>query len=287
MTDDYRLIVPLMAGVVASLLVAEWLHPGSIYTLKLSRRGIHLKHGLDVDVMEAVRVEEVMVTRPATVPANLPVKLLEDRFLQTGRHGFPVLNEDGSLLGIVSLTDHRRALTNEAVSLDQLMVSDIATREVVTALPGETVGTALRRMAPRDLSRLPVVAPDNPRRLLGVVRRNDIVRAYEVGVVRREETRRRAEAPHTVGDARTKFVDMSLGSNAAAVGKTVAELTLPRETVLVSIRRGRRLLIPHGDTRLEVGDVVTALCEQECIPQLKAVLGELDDTASPLNSYHP
>jgi CIC family chloride channel protein len=287
MTDDYRLIVPLMAGVVASLLVAEWLHPESIYTLKLSRRGIHLKHGLDVDVMEAVRVEEVMVTRPATVPANLPVKLLEDRFLQTGRHGFPVLNEDGSLLGIVSLTDHRRALTNEAVSLDQLMVSDIATREVVTALPGETVGTALRRMAPRDLSRLPVVAPDNPRRLLGVVRRNDIVRAYEVGVVRREETRRRAEAPHTVGDARTKFVDMSLGSNAAAVGKTVAELTLPRETVLVSIRRGRRLLIPHGDTRLEVGDVVTALCEQECIPQLKAVLGELDDTASPLNSYHP
>jgi CIC family chloride channel protein len=61
MTNDYRLIVPLMAGVIVSLIVAERLHRESIYTLKLTRRGIHLRRGRDVDVMETVRVDEVMV----------------------------------------------------------------------------------------------------------------------------------------------------------------------------------------------------------------------------------
>ncbi len=45
MTDDYRLIVPLMAGVIVSLMVAERLHRESIYTLKLARRGIRLQRG--------------------------------------------------------------------------------------------------------------------------------------------------------------------------------------------------------------------------------------------------
>ncbi|MFN2194522.1 MAG: chloride channel protein, partial [Anaerolineales bacterium] len=109
MTDDYRLILPLMAAVIVSLVVAERLYPESIYTVKLARRGIRLERGRDVDVMEAVRVDEVMVTHPETVPASLPVSLLAGEFLRTGRHGFPVTNPDGTLFGVVSLEDYRRA----------------------------------------------------------------------------------------------------------------------------------------------------------------------------------
>jgi CIC family chloride channel protein len=280
MTDDYGLIVPLMIAVFISLIVAERLHRESIYTLKLTRRGIRLRRGRDVDVMEAVRVEEVMVAQPITVPANLPVALLADEFLRTGRHGFPVLNEDASLFGMVSLSDHRRAMMAGDGSSDKPLVRDIATQDIVTVFPDETVGTALRRMAPRDLSRLPVVSRENSHRLLGVVRRNDIVRAYEVGAARREETRRRAEASQAVNNTRAEFVDVSLAPHSRAVGKTVAELDLPHAAVLVSIRRGRELIIPHGDTQIQAGDVVTALCEREYIPQLKTTLNPLDITPS-------
>jgi CIC family chloride channel protein len=280
MTDDYRLIVPLMASVIVSLILAERLHRESVYTLKLARRGIRLQRGHDVDIMEAVTVAEVMVPQPITVPAHLPVKLLENEFLRTGRHGFPVLDQDGSLFGMVSLTDHRRALAGDQALLEHLTIEDIATREIVSVFPDETVGTALRRMAPRDLSRLPVVARDNPRRLLGVVRRNDIVRAYEVGVMRREEARRRAETAQAVSDTQAEFVDVPLGLNSTAVGRTVVELKLPRQAVLVSIRRGRELVIPHGDTRLQAGDVVTALCEPECAQKVRDSLGINEDVNS-------
>ena len=272
MTNDYRMIVPLMASVIASLLVAERLHRESIYTLKLTRRGIHLRRGRDVDVMESVRADEVMVRQPITVPVDLPVSLLAGEFLRTGRHGFPVMSEGGSLYGVVSLEDYRRAIAENRDSPDQLAVGDIATRDVVTVFPDESVGTALRRMAPRDLSRLPVVARDDPRRLLGVVRRNDIVRAYEVGVLRREEARHRAEAMHAVGHSRAEFVEVHIPPGSQAAGLTVAELDLPRAAVLVSIRRGRELVIPHGDTRLESGDVVTALCERESANDVRAAL---------------
>jgi len=277
MTDDYRLIVPLMAGVIVSLIVAEHLHKESIYTLKLTRRGIHLRRGRDVDVMETVLVHEVMVPQPVSVPIDLPVSLLAGEFLRTGRHGFPVINSTGELFGVVSLEDYRRAFDQMHEEADQLMVADIATRDVVTVYPDETVGTALRRMAPRDISRLPVVAREDPRQLVGVVRRNDIVRAYEVGALRREEARRRAETTDVVADTHAQFIDVPLHLGDSAIGQTVADLSLPREAVLVSIRRGQDLIIPHGDTILQIGDVVTALCERDSAMKVKAAFSHQEE----------
>ena len=276
MTNDYRLIVPLMTGVIVSQIVAERLLKESIYTLKLTRRGIHLRRGRDIDVMEAVRVGEVMRPQPVSVPVNLPVTVLASEFIRTGRHGFPVLAEDGSLYGVVSLEDYRRATTEgvKGVALDQLVVRDIATRNPVTVYPDESVGAALRKMAPRDISRVPVVARDDPRQLVGVVRRNDIVRAYEVGAMRRDEARRRAERTDIVRDSRAVFVDVSIAPDSSVTDQPIAKLSLPRAAVLVSIRRGNDLIIPHGDTMLEPGDVVTALCESEYLDAVKAALNQ-------------
>ena len=272
MTDDYRLILPLMITVIVSLLVAERLHRDSIYTLKLTRRGIHLRHGRDVDVMESVGVNEVMVRQPVTVPLDLPVSSLADEFLRTGRHGFPVINRDGSLFGVVSLEDYRRIIMDKSAATDQLVVGDIATRNMVTVYPDESVGVALRRMAPRDLSRLPVVARNDPHHLLGVVRRQDIVRAYELGVVRNEEARERTEAIRSVNHDQAEFIEVVIAPGTHAAGRTVAELGIPNSAVLVSIRRRQELILPHGDTRLEPKDVVIALCQRERADEVRALL---------------
>jgi CIC family chloride channel protein len=281
MTDDYSLILPLMAGVIVSMIVSERLFKDSIYTLKLTRQGIRLHRGHDVDVMEAVLVEEVMVPDPDPLPVDMPVGLLPGEFVRTGRHGFPVINADGTLYGVVSLEDYRKATHGNRKTLDQLLVGDIATRQTVTVFPDETVGIALRRMAPRDISRLPVVARDDPRHLVGLVRRNDIVRAYEFGVVRREEARRRAETTSRVRDSRAEFVDIPLVAESSMVGKAIAEIKLPHEVVLVSIRRGRELVIPHGDTFLQPGDIITALCQRGCVEEIKQILNQVVPNKQP------
>jgi CIC family chloride channel protein len=279
MTNDYRMIVPLMAGVIVSLILAERLHRDSIYTLKLTRRGIHLKSGRDLDVMETVRIDEVMVRRPVTVPEDMSVNRLAEEFIRTGRHGFSVLNEDGTLIGMVSLEDYRRVAQEEPEIPDTLLVRDIATRDIVSVFPDETVGTALRRMAPRDLSRMPVVAREDPRHLVGVVRRNDIVRAYEYGTMRREEARQRVERINVVNDPRALFMDIPIPPGSRASGKTVSGLGLPRGAVMVLIRRGRDLLIPRGDSILAEGDTITVLCERECTDRIRSLLTMPSDKA--------
>ena len=269
MTDDYRMIVPLMATVVTSLVVAERLMRDSIYTLKLSRRGIRIQRGRDVDVMESVRVEEVMVKEPVIVATNMPITVLAEKFIETGRHGFPVFDDKGDLHGVVSLEDYRNALSDENEGQGNLKVVDITTTDIITVYPDQTVGVALRRMAPRDISRLPVVSRDNPRRLLGMIRRNDIVRAYEVGVTRHEDKRMNVSRSHIKEMSGFESIAMRIEHGSASVGKKLGEIPWPREAVVVSVQRGRKSIIPRGSLVLEAGDEIALLSERNVAGELR------------------
>ena len=270
MTGNYLIILPLMFAVVVSLLVSQRLRRDSVYMLGLARKGIHLERGRDVDVMESVSVGEVMLKDTAMLPTDFPVSRLGDHFLQTGRHGFAVQTQDGKLLGVVSVEDYRRALTGERGPLDELTVRDIATRDVITVFPDETLGTALQRMAPRDLSRLPVVSHDDPLRLLGIVRRSDAIRAYDVALSRRAAMQHRAYQVRLGAflDNSVSVEEVTIQVGAPCAGKRVGEIAWPRDCVIATLRRGRQVLIPHGETVLKEGDVLVAVVEGEACHEL-------------------
>ena len=73
MSNDYRLILPLMAAGMVASTFAQWLHSDSIYSLKLSKRGIHFDQGRDMDIMQTVQVEEVMNKSPITMQSEQSV----------------------------------------------------------------------------------------------------------------------------------------------------------------------------------------------------------------------
>lgn len=95
------------------------------------------------------------------------------------QNGLPVLNPAGELAGIFTVQDLERA--NDPDKPLQT-VGQACTHELLTAYPDEAIGTALRRMGPRDIGRLPVIARDNPHCLVGLLRRTDLVRAYDVAL---------------------------------------------------------------------------------------------------------
>ena len=61
----------------------------------------------------------------------------------------------------------------------------------------------------------------------------------------------------------TQFIEVTIPPDSNAAGKTIGEIGIPRTAVLVSIRRKREVIIPRGDVRIQVGDVVTLLCERK------------------------
>ena len=101
-------------------------------------------------------------------------------FARLRHHGMPVVTSAGVLAGILTLQDLERERTKGAQAAST--VGDVCTCDLVVAYPGESIGTALRRMGTRDIGRLPVVAADSPQQLLGVLRRADMVRAYDVAL---------------------------------------------------------------------------------------------------------
>jgi len=275
MTDDYRIILPLMFATVISTLLSEHLSGESIYTLKLARRGIRLERGHDIDVMQGITVGEAMTSNPETVSVNTTLRELSDRFATSHYHGYPVLDEEGRLCGVVTLQD-LEYVTRHGERPPRALVGQICTRDPLVAYPDEPLWAALKRIGTRDIGRLPVVSREDPTRLVGLIRGNDIIRAYNKAIARRVELQHRAERLRLGKVTGTEFVEADVHPASPLAGQQVKELDLPSGCVLISIQRGRRLVIPHGDTVLQPRDQVTALVDIHCRGLFQSRFEELD-----------
>ncbi|MDI9630168.1 MAG: TrkA C-terminal domain-containing protein, partial [Acidobacteriota bacterium] len=133
----------------------------------------------------------------------------------------------------------------------------------LTAFPDDSLADALRQMGARDVARLPVVARDDPGRLVGVLYRTDVARVYTLALARRTALRQRASEVQLDALSGVATEAVVIAPGAAAAGRTIAEVPWPREAVVASVRRGERLLLPRGDTRLEPGDELSAVVDGE------------------------
>jgi CIC family chloride channel protein len=215
-----------------------------------------------VEVLETITVGEIMEKTPEVIRSTDTLKAASETLMRTHHHGFPVVNEQGELTGIFTLKDLDHTQVD---TWSTRTVGELCTQDVLVAYPDETMGDALRRMGARDVGRLPVVSRDDPRRMVGVLRRTDLVRAYDLALTRRATMRHRA---HQVRLGATNQGGVSIDEivielNAPCAGRRVGEVTWPRDCIIASVRRGRIVRIPHGDTLLRPGDTLVAVSEGE------------------------
>ena len=260
MSNDYKLILPLLLATGLSTILAEFLTKETLYTLVLKARGITLKGGRDVDVLDSLLIGEIMTRDVHTVSHDMTLVELSDLFSQTHKHGFVILDADGKLTGVVTITDLDRAVANQLPR--RTPVEQIGTRinDLFVAYPDETMGDALMRMGQRGFSRLPVVTHDDPRHVVGLIRQEEIIRSYNMALTRRAELLHRAKRTQIRIDDETEFVDIVLHKKDKAIGKTIEEIgtQLPQDCILISIRRKGKTLIPHGNTVFQTGDDIMA-----------------------------
>jgi CIC family chloride channel protein len=176
LTRDYSMILPIMLACVVSNVISSSISSESIFTEGLRRRGFTIRKGREVDIMEALLVKDAMKHNVQTVSENKNVGALI-ALMQSSRHaGFPVLDSNGQLSGIVTLKDVR-----DKVGHDELekAITEICTKDVAVAYQDETLNTVLKRLAAKDIGRLPVVSRSDDTKLLGIITRSDIVKLYD------------------------------------------------------------------------------------------------------------
>jgi len=251
-TGGYGLVLPLMLAAALATFISERIEPDSGYVKSLAREGIRLPSVEDIDLLDTVTVGEVMSDVDMVATTDMSLKEFSDLLDRSRHHGMPVVRK-GKLVGVISVTDLERA----GGPSEDNTVGGAMTGTPITVTPDMPVSAALARMASLGIGRMPVVADDDPTRLLGMFRRESVVKAYHHALglsTGREMYRERSKVRSQPGAA---FYEATIRRGTPIVGWTVKDINWPEGAILVSIRRGSSVTIPHGDTVLEVGDTIT------------------------------
>ncbi len=128
-------------------------------------------------LLAGARVADAMSARPRTAPAGITAEEFIHHYLLGGPHSaYPVTGPDGSVRGMITLTQLRRVAPDQRTTT---LVADIATplNKVITAAPGEPLTTLLERMAAASDRRALVL---DAGRVVGIVTATDIAKLLDV-----------------------------------------------------------------------------------------------------------
>jgi CIC family chloride channel protein len=173
LTGDYRVILPLMIAVVVATAIANAATRDTIYTLKLRRRGIDIDAPAPSSLMAQITVGEALGELPRPLDPDQPLRELLDRFAASRTNALPVIDADGTLLGVVSAGDVEHALANSP--------GDTTARTLIHETPelrvDQTLEDAVWRLGSSDDEGLPVLGQDG-KRVVGWLTHRQLLSAY-------------------------------------------------------------------------------------------------------------
>lgn len=180
-------LLPLLGGCVAAYFVSCHVMRHTIMTEKIARRGVRTPAEYVADALDRVLVRSIAASKVVALKADDrldELRLWINSGVEGSSHqGFPVLNEQGHLVGVVTRRDIQKESAGQRV------------RDVIRLMPkfvydDSTARQAADHMANHGVGRLPVVSRAEPTKVVGIVTRSDILSCY-----RRSLEEERAEAP--------------------------------------------------------------------------------------------
>ncbi|MBI9066489.1 MAG: chloride channel protein [Salinivirgaceae bacterium] len=111
-TSGYELIVPLMLATTISYVTTKYLSAHSIITMQLAKKGELVTHHKDKAVLHFLHLKDLVETDFFPINENATLEGLIKAIPLSKRNIFPVINNDGYLIGIVLLDDVREIMFN-------------------------------------------------------------------------------------------------------------------------------------------------------------------------------
>ena len=130
-------------------------------------------------------VKDVMTTRVVSVKRGTSFKEMAIALRENRVSAFPVIDDDGKVIGVVSEADMlaRKVLSTgmlhrgEQDKAEDLTAGDLMTHPAITVSPEDSVEVAARLMYTLQVKRLPVVDPSG--RLAGIISRTDVLATFD------------------------------------------------------------------------------------------------------------
>ncbi|MEZ6317135.1 MAG: chloride channel protein [Phycisphaerales bacterium] len=168
-TQEPRVLAPIMLAAIVSTATSRVLMRDSIYTFRLRQAGVLIGTDRDLTLLRRVPVGRVEATRLPSEPvyASDPLSKLITLHANHNVPDFAVVDADGKYIGMVTGGDMRTALIDrEAIPL--LLVAELLRNDLPTISPHESLDTVLDKFARHDVASLALVDPGTgkPRSLI-------------------------------------------------------------------------------------------------------------------------
>lgn len=174
LSGGYSLFMPLMIVSVVSYCTIILFEPHSLYAMRLAKKGELITHHKDKAVLSLLKTENVIETdlqviRPEAMFGDL-IKLIS----KSKRNIFPVVDESGVFLGVVTLEEIRNIMFRSELynrfNVQKLMVSPPATVSI-----DESMDAVMKKFEQTHAWNLPVLDGD---KYVGYVSKSKIFSAY-------------------------------------------------------------------------------------------------------------
>ncbi len=178
LTGSYKLLLPSMwVCALAYMISSRW----SLYTEQVKGRLESPAHRGDfiIDVLEGMQVQNVLSAVHRSFTKVAPDLALRDMNLlirDTMQVCFPVIDSEGRYVGLFGLNDIRQFLYESDLA-DLAVAADLVTRTEPLTM-SMNLSRAIGRFAASSFDELPVVSEDAPDTVVGMLRRQDLIAAY-------------------------------------------------------------------------------------------------------------
>lgn len=185
LTQDYRIVLPLMAAVGISIWLVEVLQPTVVLDSDGEQQEPKSDLHLSADGLASLKVAEVMQPSPLQLPGTMELAEVGRSLIDHRSHCALILGDDEKLLGIMTLHDVNRLIAKTKLDADfnilmHQPVSQLCTTEMLYIYSDEVLQEAIARMATRGLHQLPVVERETPHRVIGLLTQENITLAYTI-----------------------------------------------------------------------------------------------------------
>jgi CIC family chloride channel protein len=184
MTGDYKIILPLMLSCIIASLITAGLHRESIYTIKLKKKGLIYREGKDVNILRSLSVRDFISRDYQTFLNTERAGKIINQTLSGKQNCFQIVDGENNYLGYFSFKELVN-LTHDKEWLDSLVIAeDIAISGISIDL-NDTLEKAMLIFGGTNVDEIAVVKNG---KFMGVVKRKDVIEAYNHEIMKREAT---------------------------------------------------------------------------------------------------
>ncbi len=281
LTYDYEIILPLMITSIVSLILSTYLSRESIYTLKLLLRGISIKEGTELNVMESINIKNVYDKNFTSIEVTETFNKVVNTVLSGKGVEFPVVNKKNNIVGIISMNDLKELLFEKEALNSLLIAGDLANTDFEILTPEDNCKRALELMRIHGIEGIPIVETFNSKKIIGMLWRNNIQDAYQKEINKIELTNNLASSISMKEDlTNIHFIEgysiAEVKAPDSFIGKSIKEINIRAKygVDVLSIKTAKKgsysiKAIPNPDYVFKFNDTFVIAGEIKKINQLK------------------